>query len=157
MTFRTVAKIVIGVLYALGTIHQGLVVMRSSEDFYMTMADRAWIEPAEAFVESFLIPNSLTVTILVVVFQGLLAVAILSRGPFMAPALVAGGVFSLIGAFTGNPAETIGYLGLAGIHFWLATARSESQHRRHRWRPTASDLTYDGERDPSTGARLRGQ
>jgi hypothetical protein len=120
MRFRTVAEVVIGVLYALGTIHQGLFVLRSSEDFYVTMADRAWIEPAERFIQGFLIPNSLVVTILVVVFQGLLAVAILSRGPFVAPALVAGGVFSLIGAFTGSPAETIGYVGLAGIHFWLA-------------------------------------
>jgi hypothetical protein len=95
MKFRTIAELVIGVLYALGTIHQGLFVLRSSEDFYLTMADRAW-------------------------FQGLLAIAILSRGPLVAPALVAGGIFSLVGAFTGNPAETIGYVGLAGIHFWLA-------------------------------------
>lgn len=120
MTFRTVAEIVIGVLYALGTIHQGLFVLRSSEAFYMTMADRAWIESAEEFIQGFLVRNSLIVTILVVIFQGLLAVAILSRGPYVAPALVAGGVFTLMGAFTGSPAETIGYVGLAGIHFWLA-------------------------------------
>lgn len=120
MTFRTVAEIVIGVLYALGTIYQGLFVLRSSEDFYLTMADRAWIELAKGFIQSLLVPNSLIVTILVVVFQGLLAVAILSRGPFVAPALIAGGVFSLVGAFTGSPAETIGFVGLAGMHFWLA-------------------------------------
>lgn len=120
MIFRAIAEIVIGVLYALGTIHQGFFVFRSSEDFYLTMAERAWMEPAEAFIENVLIPNSLIVTILVVVFQGLLAVAILSRGSFVAPALIAGGIFSLIGAFTGNPTETIGYVGLAGMHFWLA-------------------------------------
>jgi hypothetical protein len=120
MKFRTIAELVIGVLYALGTIHQGLFVLRSSEDFYLTMADRAWIEPAKEFIRSFLVPNSLIITVLVVVFQGLLAIAILSRGPLVAPALVAGGIFSLVGAFTGNPAETIGYVGLAGIHFWLA-------------------------------------
>jgi hypothetical protein len=120
MKFRTIAELVIGVLYALGTIHQGLFVLRSSEDFYLTMADRAWIEPAEEYIRSFLVPNSLIITVLVVVFQGLLAIAILSRGPLVAPALVAGGIFSLVGAFTGNPAETIGYVGLAGIHFWLA-------------------------------------
>jgi hypothetical protein len=97
-----------------------LFVLRSSEDFYVTMADRAWIEPAEGFIQNFLIPNSYIVTILVVVFQGLVAFAILSRGPFVAPALVAGGVFSLVGAFTGNPAETIEYVGLGGLHFWLA-------------------------------------
>jgi len=120
LTFHTIAETVIGVLYALGTTYQGLFVLRSSQDFYLTMADRAWIEPAEVFIEDFLVPNSLVVTILVVVFQGVLAVAILSRGSFVAPALMAGGVFSLVGAFTGNPAETVGYVGLAGMHFWLS-------------------------------------
>jgi hypothetical protein len=111
MKFRTIAELVIGVLYALGTIHQGLFVLRSSEDFYLTMADRAWIEPAEEYIRSFLVPNSLIITVLVVVFQGLLAIAILSRGPLVAPALVAGGIFSLVGAFTGNPLRQSGTLG----------------------------------------------
>ncbi len=52
MIFRAIAEIVIGVLYALGTIHQGFFVLRSSEDFYLTMAERAWMEPAEAFIGS---------------------------------------------------------------------------------------------------------
>jgi hypothetical protein len=111
MKFRTIAELVIGVLYALGTIHQGLFVLRSSGDFYLTMADRAWIEPAEEYIRSFLVPNSLIITVLVVVFQGLLAIAILSRGPLVAPALVAGGIFSLVGAFTGNPLRQSGTLG----------------------------------------------
>lgn len=123
MTLRAVTQTVIGVLYALGTLHQGLFVLRSSQDFYLTMADRAWIGPAESLVENFLVPYSRVVTILVVVFQGLLAVAILSRRQFVAPALVAGGVFSLVGAFTGSPAETTGYVALAGIHFWLAATQ----------------------------------
>jgi hypothetical protein len=35
---------------------------------------------------------------------------------------VAGGVFSIVGALTGSPAETVGYGVLTGIHFWLAAA-----------------------------------
>lgn len=72
------------------------------------MADQAWIAPAEAFIRNVLVPNSVTVTILVVLFQGALAVAILSRRSLVGPALIVGGVFSLMGAFTGNPTETIG-------------------------------------------------
>jgi hypothetical protein len=69
------------------------------------------------------VPNSVTVTVLVVAFQAAVAIAILTRGAAVGPALVAGGVFSIIGALAGSPAETIGYGVLAGIHFWLASAR----------------------------------
>ena len=60
--------------------------------------------------------------LLLVAFQAAVAVAILTRGDLVAPALVAGGVFSIIGALTGNVSETVGYGILAAIHFWLAAA-----------------------------------
>lgn len=121
MRFRTIAEIVIGVLYAIGTVHQGLFVLWNSEEFYVAMADQAWLGPAETFIRNVLVPNSVVVTVLVVLLQGVLAVAILSRRSFVAPALIAGGVFSMMGAITGSPAETIGYGALAALHFWLAT------------------------------------
>ena len=123
MAIRTVAELVIGVLYAIGAGHQALFTLRHSQEFYGDMADRAWLRPAEVFIEKLLVPNSVTVTVLVVAFQAAVAIAILTRGAAVGPALVAGGVFSIIGALTGSPAETIGYGVLAGIHFWLASAR----------------------------------
>ena len=93
------------------------------------MADQAWIGWAEAFVRNVLVSNSFVVTVLVVAFQGALAVAILTRGSLVRGALIAGGVFSVVGALTGNLAETIGYLLLAGLHFWLSTARKTPASR----------------------------
>jgi hypothetical protein len=119
---RTAAELVIGVLYAIGAIHQGLFTLRHSQEFYGDMAERAWLRPAEVFIEKVLVPNSVAVTVLVVAFQAAVAIAILTRGPWVAPALVAGGVFSIVGALTGSPAETVGYLVLAAIHFILASA-----------------------------------
>ena len=93
-------------------------------EFYRVMAEQAWLRPAELFIESALVPNSFAVTVLVVIFQASLAIAIFSRGAAVRPALVAGGVFSIVGALTGGRAETVGYAILALIHFNLASKRA---------------------------------
>lgn len=120
MALRKVAELVIGVLYAIGAGHQALFVLRNSQEFYVEMADRAWLRPAQIFVEELLIPNSVAVTALVVVFQAGVAIGILTRGRGVRPALAAGGVFTIIGALTGSPAETVGYAILAVLQFRLA-------------------------------------
>jgi hypothetical protein len=58
----------------------------------------------------------------VAVFEAGAAISILTRGVAVGRALVAGGVFSIIGALTGSRGETVGYGVLAAIHFWLAAA-----------------------------------
>ena len=116
----------IGALYAMGAVHQALYVLPESREFYVSMAAQAWLRPAQVFIEEVLVPNSAVVTVLVAAFEATLAIAILSRGAGVRWALVAGGVFSIVGALTGSPAETIGYGALAAIHFWLAGARWET-------------------------------
>lgn len=123
MKIRKAAELTIGVLYAIGAAHQAFFVLPNSTAFYVDMADQAWLAPAAAFVEEFLVPNSVAVTILVAAFEAILAVAILTRRSMVRPALIAGGVFSIVGALTGSPAEAVGYGTLAAIHFWLAAAR----------------------------------
>lgn len=126
MRLRRTSEVVIGVLYAIGAVHQAFFVLPESREFYVAMAAQAWIRPAQIFVEEVLVPNSAAVTVLVAVFEATLAVAILSRGAAVRWALVAGGVFSIVGALTGSPAETIGFGLLAAIHFWLARERWET-------------------------------
>ena len=121
-TFGTATEIVIGVLYAIGAGRQALYVTRHSQEFYGEMADRAWIPPAKTFIEKVLLRNGVLITVLVAVFQAAVALAILTRGAWVGPALVAGGVFSIVGALTGSRAETVGFGILAAIHFWLAAA-----------------------------------
>jgi hypothetical protein len=123
VTLRTVLEVVIGALYAIGATHQALWTLRHSQEFYADMATEAWLAPAQTFVEEFLVPHNVAVTILVVVLQASIAIAILSRGRLVGPALMAGGIFSIAGALTGSLAEFVGYSVLAGIHFWLASAR----------------------------------
>ena len=65
-------------------------------------------------------------TLAVGVLEASLAVAILSRGSAVRTALYVGGAFSVLGAVTGSPAETIGYGLLAALHFWLASQHDKS-------------------------------
>ena len=123
MSFASVAEITIGVLYAIGAVLQTAVVLRDSKKFYSNMADRAWFPPSELLIRRLLIPNSVIVTILVILLEGGLALAILTGGASVGPALVIGGLFSILGGITGSPGETLGYWTLAGIHFWLASGQ----------------------------------
>ena len=129
MRLRKTAEIVIGVLYAIGAVHQAFFVLPESREFYVAMAAQAWIRPAQILVEEALVPNSAAVTVLVVALEATLAIAILSRGAAVRWALVAGGAFSIVGALTGSPAETIGFGLLAAVHFWLARARWDTSVR----------------------------
>lgn len=120
MRTRSAAEIGIGVLYAIGAVHQTLSVLPNSRAFFVDMAEQAWLPPAQSIIENLLIPNSAIVTVLVIILEATLAVAILSRKSAVRPALIAGGIFSIVGALSGAPAETVGYGILAAIHFWLA-------------------------------------
>jgi len=123
---RTATELVIGALYAIGAGDQALNTLRHSREFYTDMADQAWLRPAEIVIEKLLMPNSVVVTVLLIGFQAAVAIAIFTRQAAVRPALLAGGAFSIIGALTGAPAETVGYGILAVIHFKLASARQAS-------------------------------
>jgi hypothetical protein len=117
---RTVIEVVIGVFYAVGAAGQALWILPRGQKWYADMADRAWLPPAEAFIEKVLVPNSVTITVLAAIFEAAVAVAILTRGAAVVPALIAGGVFSIVGALIGSPGETVFYGAVAVLHFWLA-------------------------------------
>ncbi len=122
MVNRTVIEVVIGVFYAVGAGSQALWILPRGQKWYENMADRAWLPPAEVFIEKVLVPNSVTVTVLAAIFEAAVAIAILTRGAAVVPALIAGGVFSIVGALIGSPGETVFYGAVAVLHFWLAAA-----------------------------------
>jgi len=119
---RTVIEVVIGVFYALGAGGQALWILPRGQKFYEDMADRAWLPLSQVLIEKVLVPNSATVTVLAAIFEAAVAIAILTGGAAVGPALIAGGVFSIVGALIGSPGETVFYGALAALHFWLAAA-----------------------------------
>jgi len=124
--FRNIVEVAIGALYAMGAFHQLAFVLRDAAAFYGDMAAQSWIPPARILVKDVLIPNSATATIGVGILEAILAIAILTRGSGVRPALIVGGLFSIAGAATGGPAETAGYGLLAILQFWLAARHDNS-------------------------------
>ena len=122
-TLRSLAEIAIGVIHGVGAVFNTVYTLRHSADFYGSFADGAWLPPAEWFVRNAVIPNGVLFTVLLIVFQATIAIAILTGGDFVTAALLAGGTFALIVAFFSSPGGTAANLLLAVIQFGLALTR----------------------------------
>ena len=120
---RTVAEVAIGILYAVGAVFNSVWTLRHSAEFYGDFADGAWLSPARWVIRNLVIPNGTLFTVLLIVFQASVAIAILTRGDLVTVALLAGGTFSLFVAFFSNPAGSVAGLALAVIQFALALTR----------------------------------
>ena len=83
----------------------------------------AWLPLSRRFIKSIVIPNSKFFVILLFIFQELVGIAILSRGPFMVYGLVAGAIFSLWAVFVDKPAMSITYFLLGVAQFFLVFTR----------------------------------
>lgn len=122
-TVRTVAEIGIGLVYLIGAIFSSLYTLRHGDEFYGSFARGAWFAPSRAFINRFVLPNSRTFTFLLIAFQLLVALAILSRGPYVVYGLYAGAIFSLGAAVVSNVAGAIANMVLAVVQFLLAYTR----------------------------------
>lgn len=117
---QSVAEMAVGVVYAAGAVFNTVYTLRHTACFYGDFADGAWLKPAEWFIRNVVIPHGRLFTVILIVFQAAVAVAILTRGDFVEAALLVGGAFSLVVAFFSSPAGTAATLGLAMIQFALA-------------------------------------
>jgi hypothetical protein len=120
---RTAAEIAIGVLYAIGAVFNLVYTLRNSDQFYGSFADGAWLPPARRFINEIVLANGTVFTVLLILFQAVSAVLILSRGDYVAAALMIGTIFSVLAALASSPAGTVGNLILAAIQMTLALAR----------------------------------
>ncbi len=122
-TVKTVAEIVIGLVYVVGAIFNSLYTLRHGDEFYGSFAKGAWFAPLRAFINRIVIPNSRPFTFLIIGFQLLVAFAIISRGPYVAYGLYAGALFCLGAAVASNVAGAMANLILAAVQFLLTYAR----------------------------------
>jgi hypothetical protein len=122
-TLRSVAEIAIGVIYGVGAAFNTVYTLRHSAEFYGDFADGAWFPPARWFIRRLVIPNGTVVTVLVILFQVTVAVAILSRGDLVTAALYTGATFALVVAFFSSPRGAVGNVALAALQFGLAVTR----------------------------------
>ena len=80
---RTVAEVAIGVLYAVGAVFNTVWTLRHNAEFYGDFADGAWLSPARWVIRNLVIPNGTLFTVLLIVFQATVAIAILTRSDLM--------------------------------------------------------------------------
>jgi hypothetical protein len=122
-TVRTVIEVGIGLVYLIGAIFNTLYTRTHGAEFYGSFAKGAWFKPSRALIDKSVIPNSRLFTYLLITFQLVVALAILSRGPYVAYGLYAGALFNLGAAVVSNVPGAIANLVLAAAQFLLAYSR----------------------------------
>lgn len=116
---RDIFEIGFGIIFLISAIFNTLYTYRNGEEFYGSFADKALLVPAKKLIENVVIPRNKLFTILLVAFLLSLAICILSRGPLVGPALIAGAVFAFGAAFVSNTSGMIANLVLSVILFYL--------------------------------------
>ena len=109
--------------FFVGAVFNSVYTLRHHAEFYGDFADGAWWQPAERFTRRVVIPNGTLFTVLLIVFQAAVAIAILTRGDLVEAALLAGGTFALVVAFFSSPPGSAANLALALLQFALAFSR----------------------------------
>lgn len=120
---RNILEIGIGLLFLIGAIFNSLYTMRHGDEFYGSFADNALFAPARALVRKLVIPRDRLFTILLIIFQLIVAFCILSRGELVKPGLIAGAMFCFAAAFVSNTGGAIANLALASGQLYLALTR----------------------------------
>ena len=122
-TLRNILEIGFGLLYLIGGVFNAVYTFRYGKEFFGSFAENTWFIPGKWFITKFVLPTPRIFTITLILFQLLVAIAILSRGPFVAAGLLAGVVFSLYAVFVSNICGAIVNIGLALIQFYLVSLR----------------------------------
>jgi hypothetical protein len=113
---RNLFEIGFGLAYLFGGFANSLYLWKHGHGSF---ARGAWLPLSRRFLQSVVLPHSKFFTILLFIFQELVAIAILSRGPFVIYGLMAGAIFSLWAVFNDRPAMAITYFILAAAQFFL--------------------------------------
>ncbi len=120
---RNLIEIGFGVLYLIGAIFNSLYTLRHGDEFYGSFADKAILTPAKHLVQKVVIPHARLFTILLIVFQLIVAFCILSRGALVRPGLIVGAIFSFAVVFVSNISGAIASLVMSVVQMYLALIR----------------------------------
>ena len=112
-----------GIIYLIGAVFNFTYTRKHGVEFYTGFADGAWFPPGAWLMRKAVIPSPGIFTAILVSFQVLVGIALLSQGPFVELALLAGVVFCLYAVFVCNVPGAIANLAMAVLQFYLASAR----------------------------------
>lgn len=121
---KNIVEIGFGLMYLIGAVFNSLYTWSHGDQFYGSFADNALLAPARRFVRDRVTPNQKLFTGLLILFELLAAIAILSRGQFVPAGLAAGGLFAFMAAFFSNKAGAIANILMAVLQIFLALSFS---------------------------------
>ena len=110
-------------LFLVGALFNTLYTWRNGEAFYGSFADKAMLDFAGQLIRQIVVPRHRFFTGLLIVFQLLVALSILSRGSFVEIGLLAGAAFSFGVVFVSNVPGAIANLVMSIVQLLLAWAR----------------------------------
>lgn len=123
VSVRNVLEIGLGLIYMAGAGFNFAYTKRHEEKFYMGFAEGTWFTPAAWFIQKFVIPNPRIFTIMLVLFQLFVGIALLSQGPYVGLGLLAGVAFCMYAVFVSNVPGAIANLAMAVLQFYLASVQ----------------------------------
>lgn len=116
-------EIGLGILYLIGAVFIFTYTRQHGVEFYTGFADGTWFPPAGWLIRKAVIPYSGFFTAILVSFQVLVGIALLSQGPLVGLGLLAGVVFCLYAVFVSNVPGAIVNLAMAVLQFYLASLK----------------------------------
>lgn len=117
---RSALEVAVGLLFLIGAVFNSVYTRGHGQEFYGEWAAKAWLPPAGRAISRLVLPRTKAFTVVLVVFQALVALAILSRGDIANPALLVGGAFALVVAFFSSPGGAVANVSLAALQWALA-------------------------------------
>ena len=119
---RNILEIGFGILFMIGAAFNSLYTYKNGETFYSSFAENALLPLARQLVQKIVVPQNKFFTVLMVAFQLITAVSILSRGTLTKPGLIAGAIFAFGAAWVSNTGGMIANLVMAIVLFYLGVS-----------------------------------
>ena len=120
---RTILEIGVGLLFLVGAIFNATYTLHNSTTFFGSFADSAWSPAAAVLIRRSVMPRARLFTLLVVAFQAIVALLVLTRSPLVVVGLYAGAVFALTAAFVSSVGGAVMNLLMAAVQVVLAVTR----------------------------------
>ena len=120
---RNIIEIGFGLLYLMGAVFSFVYTMRHGDEFYGSFAEKAMLGPSRKLIQKVVIPHARLLTGLLIAFQLLVAVSILSRGTLVKPGLVTGAIFCFAVVYVSSIPGAIANLSMAVVQAFLGFTR----------------------------------
>ena len=120
---RTILEIGIGLLFLIGAIFNLTYTLRNSVTFFRRFADSAWFPASAVLIRRSVVPKARLFTLLLIGFQAIVALLVLTRSPLVVVGLYAGAAFALAAALVSSRGGAVMNLLMAVVQAALAVTR----------------------------------